>query len=634
MAVIYGTPQPQNLSTIKAKDRNNYLPLHLQEPRDEQGRRRFHGAFTGGFSAGYFNTVGSKEGWKPADYVSSRTMRQTVTHGPENYMDVEDLEDYRKVVDVNSENEGVKSKLLEQQCEKDIQAENESEFPAAQILGSIVVGVIRQPGDSLSAKLLKAYGLDGRGKDSRILENDANLRDNHGRQGLGYDLGTLYDLGIARKSNKPRNFEGNDPKTKRFKALSFSLFDEDDIIYNSSSAGAYDRYIYNKGDEMSEAFETPDRQKIHTQEKSQAGVISGFVFSHAIQNLKPPHPKVKIPDDYKPQVILSLSLKGTEIKRHDKGSTLQQDGIFDDIGRSVFSYLSAESQKKLAEYLDSSIKSRDIRKQISDKVLGSKKLIAPEASINQDVARDALKGYIPFEDEPQKRDRYFKFLIMHSKQEHVNLQYPGTMSAQDISHEITEFTKAAIMFRKSNSSVASRFTSAKNPQVLGTPEPETISNLRKAPSTESTQAAQAGVYGTLTRTTKPFYPDKLLSKRFNLHPIKPPKDNESSTRMRVDPPAWEKPTTGPPSPHSEHKLEYSLVKEVEKPSIDIFKAIFNDPSSAPSSKLQKKSTLHTKPIQTFDNEDAEINFTRKRTFSPAAFRPIFKSKTSRGTHEA
>jgi G patch domain-containing protein 1 len=33
-----------------------------QVATDEQGRRRFHGAFTGGFSAGYFNTVGSKEG--------------------------------------------------------------------------------------------------------------------------------------------------------------------------------------------------------------------------------------------------------------------------------------------------------------------------------------------------------------------------------------------------------------------------------------------------------------------------------------------------------------------------------------------------------------------------------------------
>lgn len=30
--------------------------------KDSKGRARFHGAFTGGFSAGYFNTVGSKEG--------------------------------------------------------------------------------------------------------------------------------------------------------------------------------------------------------------------------------------------------------------------------------------------------------------------------------------------------------------------------------------------------------------------------------------------------------------------------------------------------------------------------------------------------------------------------------------------
>jgi len=27
---------------------------------DEQGRRRFHGAFTGGFSAGHYNTCGSE----------------------------------------------------------------------------------------------------------------------------------------------------------------------------------------------------------------------------------------------------------------------------------------------------------------------------------------------------------------------------------------------------------------------------------------------------------------------------------------------------------------------------------------------------------------------------------------------
>jgi G patch domain-containing protein 1 len=35
------------------------LPVWQQEPTDEQGRKRFHGAFTGGFSAGFYNTVGS-----------------------------------------------------------------------------------------------------------------------------------------------------------------------------------------------------------------------------------------------------------------------------------------------------------------------------------------------------------------------------------------------------------------------------------------------------------------------------------------------------------------------------------------------------------------------------------------------
>lgn len=33
-----------------------------QTVKDSRGRQRFHGAFTGGFSAGYFNSVGSKEG--------------------------------------------------------------------------------------------------------------------------------------------------------------------------------------------------------------------------------------------------------------------------------------------------------------------------------------------------------------------------------------------------------------------------------------------------------------------------------------------------------------------------------------------------------------------------------------------
>lgn len=58
---------------------------------DEKGRQRFHGAFTGGFSAGYFNTVGSKEGWAPGKFKSSRSDKSggKSTYRPEDFMDEE-----------------------------------------------------------------------------------------------------------------------------------------------------------------------------------------------------------------------------------------------------------------------------------------------------------------------------------------------------------------------------------------------------------------------------------------------------------------------------------------------------------------------------------------------------------------
>ncbi|RLN67006.1 hypothetical protein BBP00_00001891 [Phytophthora kernoviae] len=58
---------------------------------DAQGRRRFHGAFTGGFSAGYFNSVGTKEGWTPKTFSSSRENRSSrFEQRAEDFMDEDD----------------------------------------------------------------------------------------------------------------------------------------------------------------------------------------------------------------------------------------------------------------------------------------------------------------------------------------------------------------------------------------------------------------------------------------------------------------------------------------------------------------------------------------------------------------
>ncbi|WWC65679.1 uncharacterized protein I303_108300 [Kwoniella dejecticola CBS 10117] len=88
--VQIGTPLPA-LSERK-KDKQEYVPEWQQEVRDEQGRRRFHGAFTGGFSAGYYNTVGSKEGWTPSTFKSSRSNRANKVQRAEDFMDEEDLQ--------------------------------------------------------------------------------------------------------------------------------------------------------------------------------------------------------------------------------------------------------------------------------------------------------------------------------------------------------------------------------------------------------------------------------------------------------------------------------------------------------------------------------------------------------------
>ncbi|XP_061560485.1 G patch domain-containing protein 1 isoform X1 [Phycodurus eques] len=88
--VTYGTPlEPLDEDEAPRKP----LPLHEQTVRDEKGRyQRFHGAFTGGFSAGYFNTVGSKEGWTPSTFVSSRQQKAEKHQAtPQDFMDDEDM---------------------------------------------------------------------------------------------------------------------------------------------------------------------------------------------------------------------------------------------------------------------------------------------------------------------------------------------------------------------------------------------------------------------------------------------------------------------------------------------------------------------------------------------------------------
>nr|CAD7426402.1 unnamed protein product [Timema monikensis] len=90
----YGTPlEPLDEDALPRK---KPFSLADQVVKDKQGRQRFHGAFTGGFSAGFFNSVGSLEGWAPATFKSSRSERVAKSNAPrpEDFMDEEDMEEF------------------------------------------------------------------------------------------------------------------------------------------------------------------------------------------------------------------------------------------------------------------------------------------------------------------------------------------------------------------------------------------------------------------------------------------------------------------------------------------------------------------------------------------------------------
>ncbi|KAI0831977.1 hypothetical protein BC628DRAFT_1311155 [Trametes gibbosa] len=149
---LIGTPLPP---LEKSKDTGEFVPLWKQEVRDEKGRRRLHGAFTGGFSAGYFNSVGSKEGWTPSTFVSSRGDRaKKKAARPEDFMDEEDLAELRenqKLVDEHEEME-----FGGTAAEKRLQpAEAESQDP---ISAALAASLAPAPKDSVGARILKKMG--------------------------------------------------------------------------------------------------------------------------------------------------------------------------------------------------------------------------------------------------------------------------------------------------------------------------------------------------------------------------------------------------------------------------------------------------------------------------------------------
>jgi G patch domain-containing protein 1 len=157
------------------------------------------------------------------------------------------------------------------------------------------------------------------------------------------------------------------------------------------------------------------------------------------------------------------------------------------------------------------------------------------------IASAALKGFMPFTNDPAKQARYVTYLRSQATPDHPELlppKLPGQTS-ETYHKELSDYSKSAGIFKPVSGAMANRFTTAAvvengpnaieglhqptyEPEPAPAPQQEENEREKKAllPVEEvqsaKANAARAGMYGMLTREVVPWQPSRLLCKRFGV----------------------------------------------------------------------------------------------------------------------
>lgn len=136
----------------------------------------------------------------------------------------------------------------------------------------------------------------------------------------------------------------------------------------------------------------------------------------------------------------------------------------------------------------------------------------------------AVSGWMPYSEDPDKRTRYRSFLeVRAGLRGSLPDRLPGS-STDEWASELHEFSRAAEVFKPMAGVMASRFTSASSGPKGPSDAPESstdnplLSKPTEKPEDPAVSAAKIGMFGPMTRSTIPFYPGRLLCKRFNVKP--------------------------------------------------------------------------------------------------------------------
>ncbi|KAG1079735.1 hypothetical protein G6F42_023638 [Rhizopus arrhizus] len=275
--------------------------------------------------------------------------------------------------------------------------------------------------------------------------------------------------------------------------------------------------------------------------------LKGFHVSDKPQHIGKLHAPPKVPAEFTGQHVVKEDQDSqTDAPKISKESLFSFEERGNALGekpieqRSVFDYMPKHSKDKLDQAVSYFI---DIGK--------DKSQLSEFPVIPKDVAKLALQGFMPFGDNLKKQARYRSYLenqagmLTEDGEPKTVLPIPEGLTYESGMKEMDEFAKAARIFRPISAMMSGRFTSAsetsKNIEVvnfeggLKTEEQyrkEKEQRIKEQPKpekkqlTQEAEAAAMKMFGNLTRTVKPFYPNRLVCKRFN---VKDPHPNHDHT---------------------------------------------------------------------------------------------------------
>lgn len=631
----------------------------------------------------YFNTVGSREGWTPKTFVSSRANRskdQPTGTGQraEDFMDDEDLaaaaesrqletaQNFAGIGDAGQANDdglfGLFGLFVTQEETMGVKIAQKMGWRRDQGIGRKVRRDARMDDEAASSTepshLFAPH-------DARIMSVP---REEVRRKGLGYlseaRLGIVeekeagpssaFDLHYLESSKKGPATKKTAAKKSSFGVgvLNDTGSDDEDpyelgpkITFNKTigkdkkakkpskfaKAGTGDKVVFvSRKEPVGKALVSLSKPSVDGRQP-----LRGFAFASSFANMAttPKYPPPKIPPGWKSSKGVTATSEAQafpSVADAAKASTLDVKGRSALLGetplpgKSIFDFIPKDARDRLAALSGKTDIPQGLGQSAPEGYLPAnrappKDLWSLVPSLDKPLAAGALAkgatGWMPYAEDLAKRARYVGFLELRAGLKDDLPDRPDGVSISDWVKELQEFAHAAQVFKPTTGIMASRFTSSTSTTLEGNGiGPSTEFLLRKPiakPEDPAEQAAKLGMYGPMTRSSFPFYPSRLLCKRFNVRPppdMPPefdageshfkPQTEEAVSKDAMDKMMHEMLTNGPaiqrpawmgqvveearpvssthPSEHATVDVEKNEALTKERASEDVFKAIFGD----------------------------------------------------------